>query len=167
MGLSLQNMFKDFTSLSEQAKVWIYPSSRKFYPQEVEEIEAKIKNFVTNWNPKDESFLCSYQFLYDRFIIISVEEMDSSITNKEMDLLVRFIMDLQNTYKVQLLDRMNVCFKQGKYIQYKELKEFKKLVKNKAVSKKTVLFDNLITTKFDFENYWEVPIEDSWYKRFL
>ena len=160
-------MFKDFTSLSEQAKVWIYPSSRKFYPQEVEEIEAKIQNFVTNWNPKDECFLCSYQFLYNRFIIISVEEMDSSITNQEMDFLVRFIMDLQNIYKVQLLDRMNVCFKQGKYIQYKELKEFKKLVKNKAVGKKTVLFDNLITTKFDFENYWEVPIEDSWYKRFL
>ena len=167
MGLSLQNMFKDFTLLSEQAKVWIYPSSRKFYPQEVEEIEAKIKSFVTNWYPKDESFLCSYQFLYNRFIIISVEEMDSSITNQDMDLLVCFLMDLQNTYEVQLLDRMNVCFKQGKYIQYKELKEFKKLVKNKAVSKKTVLFDNLITTKFDFKNYWEVPIEDSWYKRFL
>lgn len=160
-------MFKDFTSLSEQAKVWIYPSSRKFYPQEVEEIEAKIKSFVTNWYPKDESFLCSYLFLYNRFIIISVEEMDSSITNQDMDLLVCFMMDLQNTYEVQLLDRMNVCFKQGEYIQYKDLKEFKKLVKNKAVSKKTILFDNLITTKFDLENYWEIPIEDSWYKRFL
>ena len=160
-------MFKDFTTLSEQAKVWIYPSSRKFYPQEVEEIEAKIKNFVTNWNPKDDRFLCSYQFLYNRFIIISVEESVSSITNEQMDFLVCFIMDLQNTYKVQLLDRMNVCFKQGKYIQYKELKEFKKLLKNKTVSKKTVLFDNLITTKFDFENYWQVSIEDSWYKRFL
>lgn len=160
-------MFKDFTSLSEQAKVWIYPSSRKFYPQEVEEIEAKIKSFVTNWYPKDESFLCSYLFLYNRFIIISVEEMDLSITNQDMDLLVCFMMDLQNTYEVQLLDRMNVCFKQGEYIQYKDLKEFKKLVKNKAVSKKTILFDNLITTKFDLENYWEIPIEDSWYKRFL
>jgi hypothetical protein len=68
---------------------------------------------------------------------------------------------------VQLLDKMNVCFKQGDFVQYKELKEFKKLLKNRAVTGRTIIFDNLITSKIDFENYWEVPIEDSWYNRFL
>jgi hypothetical protein len=52
-------------------------------------------------------------------------------------------------------------------VQYKELKEFKKLLKNRAVTGKTIIFDNLITTKTDLENYWEVSIEDSWYNRFL
>ena len=78
-----------------------------------------------------------------------------------------FTLALQNTYEVVLIDRMNVCFKQGEYVQYKELKDFKKLVKNKAVTAKTIIFDNLITSKYDFENYWEVPIEDSWYNRYL
>ena len=160
-------MITDFTSLPEEAKIWIYPSSRKFYTHEIEEIDLKIKNFITKWKAKEELFLCSYKFLYNRFIIISADQSHSTITNQDIDLLVHFILDLQNTYAVQLLDRMNVCFKQGKYIQYKELKEFKKLIKDKAVSAKTILFDNLISTKFDFENYWEVAIEDSWYKRFL
>ncbi len=160
-------MITDFTSLSEEAKIWIYPSSRKFYPNEIEEIDTKIKNFVMCWKQEDLDFKCSYQFVYNRFIIISAEESVSTLTNKEIDALVGFILELQETYNVALLDRMNVCFKQGEYIQYKELKDFKKLVKNKAVSSKTIIFDNLLTRKFDFDNYWEIAIEDSWYNRFL
>ena len=68
---------------------------------------------------------------------------------------------------MQLLDKMNVCFKQGKYVQYKELKDFKKLLKNKAVTGKTIIFDNLVVNNYDFKNFWEIPIEDSWYNRFL
>ena len=35
-------MFVDYTSISNDAKVWVYPSSRKFYPTEIEEIEQTI-----------------------------------------------------------------------------------------------------------------------------
>tara|TARA_R110001632_G_scaffold10544_7_gene38965 strand:- start:5966 stop:6448 length:483 start_codon:yes stop_codon:yes gene_type:complete len=160
-------MIIDFTSLPDDSKIWVYPSSRKFYTNEIEEIDAKIKTFVEDWKKEDENFKCSYQFLYNRFVIISADDETSSITSQDMDVLVGFILELQNIYEVELLDRMNVCFKQGEYVQYKELKGFKKLVKNKAVNAKTIIFDNLITSKVDFENHWEVAIEDSWYSRFL
>jgi|TARA_R110001632_G_scaffold38339_2_gene96507 hypothetical protein len=160
-------MITDFTSLSDEAKIWIYPSSRKFYTNEIEEIDTKIKAFVESWKKEAQDFKCSYQFLYNRFIIIGAEDETSSVSNQDMDVLVGFILELQETYEVELLDRMNVCFKQGEYVQYKELKDFKKLVKNKAVTAKTIIFDNLITSKHDFQNYWEVAIEDSWYNRFL
>jgi len=29
------------------------------------------------------------------------------------------------------------------------------------------VFNNLIQTKDELENYWEIPITDSWYNRFL
>ena len=160
-------MITEFNLLSEESKVWVYPSSRKFYPHEIDEIELKIKNFVSSWKKEAINFKCSYQFLYNRFIIIAAEDETFSVTNLDMDSQVKFIIDLQNIYKVSLLDKMNVCFKQGEYVQYKELKDFKKLVKNKAVTAKTIIFDNLITNKHDFENFWEVPIAESWYNRFF
>ena len=160
-------MFIEFDLLSEEAKIWIYPSSRKFYPNEIEEIETKIKNFVSTWKFVKKELKCSYQFLYNRFIIIAIEDENVLITNSAMDFLVGFIQSLQKTYEVNLIDRMNVCFKQGEYVQYKELKDFKKLLKNKAITAKTIIFDNLITSKYDFVNFWEVPIENSWYNRFL
>ena len=160
-------MFVDYKEISDDAKVWIYPSSRKFYATEIEEIEQKIKSFVETWKADDENFKVSYQFLYNRFIVLIADDEESPLKNADIDASVSFILELQETYKVELLDKMNVCFKQGEFVQYKELKDFKKLVKNRAVTGKTTIFDNLITNNHDFKNFWEIPIVESWYNRFL
>jgi len=160
-------MFVEYSTLPEDAKVWIYPSSRKFYPQEIEEIKTQLQTFIESWKSEDEDFKCSFQFLYNRFIILVADAFSTELSTQDIDKSVGFIIELQAKYDVQLLDKMNVCFKQGEYVQYKELKDFKKLIKNKAVTAKTIIFDNLITTKEDLENFWEMPIEDSWYNRFL
>ena len=160
-------MYVDYNSLPEDSKVWVYPSDRKFYPNEIEEIEGKIKNFIENWNSDDENFKASYQFLYNRFIIFAVDVESYQLTNEDIDISVSFILELQETYHVSLLDKMNVCFKQGEFVQYKELKDFKKLLKNKALTGKSIIFDNLVSNKEDLDNHWELAIEDSWYNRFL
>lgn len=160
-------MFIDYSEISEDAKVWVYPSSRKFYETEVENLEETIKSFIAGWQKEDENFKASYQFLYNRFIVFFVEHSETPITNTAIDASVSFILELQETYNVSLLDKMNVCFKQGEFVQYKELKDFKKLLKNKALTGKSIIFDNLINNNYDFKYFWEIPIEDSWYNRFL
>ncbi|MDB9723894.1 MAG: ABC transporter ATPase [Flavobacteriales bacterium] len=160
-------MFVNFDEIPEDAKVWVYPSSRKFYTNEIPEIAEKIKKFVAEWKADDESFKASYQFLYNRFIVITADDITTPLKNSDIDDSVNFILSLQETYSVALLDRMNICFKQGEFVQYKDLKDFKKLLKNKALTGKSIIFDNLITNKQDFENLWEIPIEESWYSRFL
>jgi hypothetical protein len=160
-------MFVEYSTISDTAKVWVYPSSRKFYPNEIEEVTQKIQSFIQNWKAGDEDFTASFQFLYDRFIVLIADDEKSALQNVDIDASVAFILKLQEEYNVQLLDKMNVCFKQGKYVQYKELKDFKKLLKNKAVTGKTIIFDNLVVNNYDFKNFWEIPIEDSWYNRFL
>lgn len=157
-------MFVEFETLSEEARVWIYPCNRKFYPQEIDKLEGELKAFVENW--LGEEVKTSFQLLYNRFVVFALES-NAQISNQDVDKQVAFILKLQQQYEVELLDKMNVCFKQGEFVQYKEIKEFKKLLKNRSVNAKTVVFDNLIQTKYDLENFWEVPITESWYSRFL
>ena len=145
----------------------MYPSSRKFYPNEIEVIEEKIKKFIESWKSDDPSFKASYKFLHNRFIILTADDIATELSNADIDASVSFILSLQETYEVALLDRMNVCFKQGEHVQYKDLKDFKKLLKNKALTGKSVIFDNLVNTKQDFDSFWEITIEESWYNRFL
>ncbi|MDB0600462.1 ABC transporter ATPase [Tenacibaculum maritimum] len=159
-------MFVKYDELSEDAKIWVYPSNRKFYSQELGELEDKLKRFVSAWKYDDENFKVSYKLFYNRFIVFLVEE-GVSLLSSDVDKQVTFILELEQAFKVALLDKMNVCFKQGEFVQYKDLKDFKKLLKNKAITGKSIVFDNLIQTKYELENYWEVPIKDSWYKRFL
>ena len=66
-----------------------------------------------------------------------------------------------------LLDRMNVSYRQGEHIAYKNLIDFKKMVKDKAVSAETIVFNNLVNTKLEYEENWEVSLAESWHNRFL
>ena len=160
-------MLVDFTKLPNESKIWVYQSSRKFYPEEIKEITPKIEGFLTSWNDNGAEIIASYQLKYDRFIIIAVDQTLESLSVPAIDTAVLFILGLQATYEVALLDKLNVSFKQGEYVQYKDLKEFQKLVKKKAVSAKTIVFNNLINTKEELENNWEIPITESWHNRFL
>lgn len=160
-------MLVDFAKLPNDSKIWIYQSSRKFYPDEIKEITQKIEEFLTSWNDDGAEIITSYQLKYNRFIIIAVDQTLEQLSVSSIDESVMFILSLQTSYEVELLDKLNVSFKQGEYVQYKELKEFQKLVKKKAVSAKTIVFNNLINTKEELENNWEIPITESWHNRFL
>ena len=154
------------STLSDEARVWVYPASRKFYPQEIEELENKLELFVSSWKEPEDDFKAAFEVKYHRFIIFYADD-NTHLTNVDIDKKVSFILNLQNEYKLELLDKMNVCFKQGEFVQYKEIKLFKKMLKDKSVSPKTIVFDNLIQSKYELENHWEVPITESWYNRFL
>lgn len=160
-------MFVDFEKLPETSKIWIYQSDRKFYPNEIEGLKNKLEGFLSSWNDNGIDIIASYQLKYNRFIILAVDETIDSITVNAIDDSVRFILQLQLDYEVELLDKLNVCFKQGEFVQYKEVKEFKKLIKSKSISEKTIVFNNLINTKGELASDWEIPITESWHNRFL
>lgn len=160
-------MFVDFEKLPETSKIWIYQSDRKFYPNEIEGLKNKLEGFLSSWNDNGIDIIASYQLKYYRFIILAVDETIDSITVNAIDNSVRLILQLQSDYEVELLDKLNVCFKQGEFVQYKEVKEFKKLIKSKSISAKAIVFNNLINTKGELESDWEIPITESWHNRFL
>ncbi len=155
-------MIQPNTSFSDDARVYIFPASRKFYQQELSILEDKIQQFATN----DFKVDLGYALQYDRFIIFLVSE-ETSLSLQENDQLIGFIQSLEKELDIVLLDKVNVCFKQGDYVQMKQIPEFKKMIKNRGVSKKTIVFNNLINTKSELECCWEVPADDSWISHFF
>ncbi|MCD6543995.1 MAG: ABC transporter ATPase [Flavobacteriaceae bacterium] len=150
-------MIVDYKILSEFSKVFIYPSSRKFYKDEAPEISDKIEYFLNDFEGVDSFFEIKYQ----RFIVILISEK-TPLTIEQNDQLVGFIIGLEQKYNISLLDKVNVCFKQGEYVQLKEITDFKKLIKNRGVSKNTIVFNHFINIKQEYENEWEMPASDSW-----
>ncbi len=148
----------DYTNLSEEAKVYIYPSSRKFYDTEIENLHKKINAFLDS---VFADYTLNYKILYNRFIILFISE-EKPISIELLDKLAMFILSLEVDYKITLLDKVNICFKQGEFVQYQEMKRFRELIKKRSVSKKTILFNNLVQNKYEFENHFEVPAAESW-----
>ena len=121
-------MITSFSEMSKDSRIWIYQSNRKFIVSELEELNSKTVAFLNSWASHGSEMLCSYQIKYDRFIIIALDESKTSASGCSIDSCVHFIQGLEKTFEVLLLDKMNVAFKQGEYITYKSIQDFKKLV---------------------------------------
>ncbi len=160
-------MYIPFENLPEESKIWIYQSSRKFSDDEVAAIEKDLSEFLTNWSAHGTSLESSFQIKYNRFIIISVNQEVHAATGCSIDSSVAFIQNLEQKYSVDLLDKMNVAFKQGEFVTYKTLLDFKKLAKDKSVSENTIVFNNLVNTIEEFNEGWEIPASESWHSRFF
>jgi hypothetical protein len=160
-------MYQPFEDLPENSKIWIYQSSRKFSDEEVVAIENDLIEFLNNWSSHGNSLESSFQIKYNRFIIIAVNQEFHAATGCSIDASVSFIQNLEQKYSVDLLDKMNVAFKQGEFITYKTLLDFKKLAKDKSVSENTIVFNNLVNTIEEMKESWEVPASDSWHSRFF
>lgn len=160
-------MYIPFEQLPEDSRIWIYQSNRKFSDEELNEIETDLQLFITNWSAHGTGLEASFTTKYNRFIILAINQETQQATGCSIDASVSFIQKLEQKYQVDLLDKMNVTFKNGEHIAHKTLIDFKRMAKEKAVTANTIVFNNLINTIDELNNCWEVPASESWHSRFF
>lgn len=160
-------MLVDFTTLPNDSRIWIYQSNRKFSEEEVVVMEEKIKTFLTQWTAHGANLEAGFEIKYNRFIVFGLNQANASASGCSIDASVHFIQELEKEFDLDLMDKMNVTFYNGDFIAHKTLTDFRKMAKNRSVSKNTVVFNNLVNTKAEYLENWEVPASESWHNRFL
>ena len=160
-------MYIPFEDLPGDSKIWIYQANRKLSDDEVAEITEATQEFVENWSAHGTSLEASFIVKYNRFIILAINQEVHPATGCSIDSSVQFIQNLEAKYQIDLLDKMNVTYKTGEFIAFKTLIEFKQLAKSKSVSENTIVFNNLVNTIEEWQDFWEVPASESWHSRFF
>ncbi len=160
-------MLVDFEQLPDTSRIWIYQCNRSFTEDELNSIRSYLDDFLTQWTAHGSNLHAGYTIKYKRFIVIGLNQNLNKATGCSIDASVRFIQQLEQEFEVDLMDKMNVSYKQGEYVAYKPLKDFRQMAKDRAVSANTIVFNNLVATKAEFEENWEVPAKESWHGRFL
>jgi hypothetical protein len=160
-------MVVPFAKLSAESRLWIYPSNRAFRDDEIFKIKEILTSFLSQWTAHNVRLEASFDLPYDRFIVLGVDQETVQASGCSIDSSVRMIQQLETQFEISLLDKMNVTFKQGDYFVHKDLSDFRKMVKSKAVTKETIVFNNLVDTKGDYEKFWEIPASESWHSRFM
>lgn len=160
-------MLVDFNTLPGTSRIWIYQANRSFSEEELSEVTQKLDTFITQWTAHGADLKAGYEIKYRRFIVIALDQELNAATGCSIDASVHFIQQLEQAYNIDLMDKMNVSFKQGEFVAYKPLKDFKQLAKNKSVSGNTIVFNNLVTNIEEYKTEWEIPAKESWHNRFL
>ena len=160
-------MLVPFSSLPDHARVWIYPASRIFTETEKEEISEILAQFLNQWSTHGSPLKTAFTLPYERFIVIGLDEEVQGASGCSIDASVHLIQQLEQKFNLTLLDKMNVCYRDNDQIHYTALKDFRKLAKTPKVNLATIVFNNLVVDKAEYESIWEVPAYDSWHARFI
>ena len=154
-------------NLSQNSKIWIFQSTRNFNSDEITEIESTLEAFRQEWNAHGAKLTAAYAIPYDRFIVLAVDENIEPASGCSIDSMTRIIKALEEKYKFGLLNRMLVSYKIDDEIITLPLNEFKQKVKNNEIPEHASVFHNGITKLNEFEEGWELPLEESWVKSLL
>lgn len=163
----IYSMLVPFSSLPDHSRVWIYPSPRTFTEKEKEAITNRFTHFLTQWTTHGSSLEAAYDLPYNQFIVIGLNEQPQSASGCSIDALVHEIQAIETELNLQLLDKMNVSYRDGNQLCYVGLKEFRKLAKTPKITPNTTVFNNLVINKSEYIHHWEVPAHASWHSRFI
>ncbi len=160
-------MFTEYKNLPNNSRVWIYQSEREFNQKEIEIISAKAEEFINSWTRHGDNLKGSFTIKYNQFLVLAVDESFNNVSGCSIDSSVRFIQLLEKELQLDLMNKMNITFKDNETINLVKLSDFQQFAKDKKISLETIVFNNMVNTKEDFENNWEIPAKQSWHKRFL
>lgn len=149
---------------SPQSKVWIYQSNRRFTDQETAEIQNILNDFVAQWTAHGHQLKAKAEVFHHYFIVLTVDQEVANATGCSIDSSVRVIKEIESKFGLDLFDRFNMAYKIGDDVHVATKEDFETLICIKKIGLETIVFNNLVQTLEDFEQKWEVPLQDSWHK---
>jgi len=156
-----------YDTLPTTTRVWIYQAKQAFKAEDIATIQQHLNQFATSWvshNNQLKSFATLY---HNQFIVLMVDESQAGASGCSIDTSVRFIKQLEQHYGIDLFDRMTFTYKEGDAVKTANRTAFAELYKTGAINDETLVFDNLVKTKEEFEAQWLKPLGKSWHKRMV
>ena len=154
----------NYKELPGDTRVWIYQCDRKLSDSEIEAIKEQGDNFIDGWAAHGEKLEAAFEVLHSQFLLIFADEKQAEASGCSIDRSLHFIKNLEQEYSISLLNRTLVAYKVDEEIVTLPQEEFVELVAQGTLSKDTIVFNNLVTTKQDLETKWQVPLKKSWHK---
>ncbi|MGB1169273.1 MAG: ABC transporter ATPase [Flavobacteriaceae bacterium] len=160
-------MYVKFEDLPSNSRVWIYQSDREFSDQEINFITEKAIEFIDQWTKHGFNLKGSFTIKYNQFLVLAVDEGFNNVSGCSIDSSVRFVKELEISLEVDMMNKMNISYKDGNHINILTMSDFKEFTKSNKITSETIVFNNMVSTKQELNVHWEVPLINSWHKRFL
>ncbi len=160
-------MYVPFDEMPDHARVWIYQSDLALTADQVAFIRATLLNFTERWTAHEEELRASFTVLYDRFVILSVDEQQAGASGCSIDSSVRAIKDIGSKLRINLLDRTVIHFRNDQEINTMKLTDFQDALTGGKLTGDTIVFNNMIGSIGELRQNWEVPVKHSWHSQLM
>lgn len=152
-------------NISENSRIWIYQSNRPFTPQEEQTVKQRLDEFTGQWKAHEQELLTEGTILYNRFIVIGVDEQQAEASGCSIDSSTRLIKNLEKELGIDLFNRFNMAYRHNDDVISCSREEFERLISEGKITENTIVFNNLIKTTGELKTRWEIPLKNSWHAR--
>ncbi|MCX6276023.1 MAG: ABC transporter ATPase [Bacteroidetes bacterium] len=160
-------MYVTSDTLPEHSRIWIYQCSRELTNDELVSIGAETKQFLEGWTAHNQVLKAGYEFRYNRFLILMIDEKTAGASGCSIDKSVHFILSLEKKYGLSFMDRMKFAYKEQDRVEVVSRNQFEDLFSRGMLNGNSIVFNNLIATKKELQSEWEVALNDSWHKELV
>lgn len=160
-------MWVNFDELPLQSRVWVFQSNRIMSPSEQSSIDAAVKQFVQEWSTHGVHMLASHVLFHNCFVVIATDEQKQAASGCSIDSFTALFKVFGTQYNLSFFDRFSIAHKLGDEVVISNLDDFKQLIGDGHITPDTLVFNNLIEQKQDLSTKWELPLKESWQKRYL
>ena len=92
------------------------------------------------------------------------DEAEVAVSGCSIDSSVHFIHTIAREFELEFFDRWNFAYQNGNDVESCGREKFQQLVEHGIITNQTIVFNNLVKTKGEFESKWRIEYKDSWHK---
>lgn len=148
-------------------RIWIYTLSRPLEAPEIEELKSLCRQFVSGWTAHEISLDASYELYKDRLLIFKVNEAKYNASGCSIDKQLRFVKELENKFKVELLNRLLVAYEANGGVEVVKQSAVPGLLDAHALNENTIVFNNVISSSHELDSAWRLPLRSTWLSKYL
>jgi hypothetical protein len=152
-------------NFDDNSRVWVYQSNRELTADEMNWLNIQLLAFTSDWTAHSHLLKAKFEVRYNRFIILVVDERSYAASGCSIDKSVNFMKQIEQSLKIDLFDRFHIAYKENNTIKSVSRNEFERLISEGVVKADTIVFNNLVATKADLDNKWEIQLKDSWHQQ--
>jgi len=121
-----------------------------------------LHHFYAQWQAHGAPVKGWAKLLFKQFVVLMADETDVNVSGCSTDSSVHVIKSMERQYKVNFFDRMTITFLVKDKTEMLPFNQVQYAIEKGYLTKDTLTFNNIATTKKELLETWLVPLSESW-----
>lgn len=159
----MKTTLEAFEGFAPNSRTWVYQASRSLTDAEAAELKQLASTFTAEWKSHGAALKAAADVLYNRFLVMMVDEVAGSASGCSIDSSVAQIRSIEQKLNIDMFDRMNLAYlnSDGK-LETVHASKVSDGFELGAFNEQTTVFNNMVTSYSELQSNWRVPLLKSW-----
>ncbi len=149
------------------SNTWFFSIKTPLNPAQESALQTDFDRFTASWKSHGADVSGGVSVKYHRFVIVQSDPREDRPSGCSIDSMRKTVEGILAHHQIECVDAGHVFFRDGAgQIAFVNFRELPQCVADGTLTAGTLIFDHTLSQTDDL-NRWEVPLVETWVKRYL